>query len=73
VLEFSAAEYTVSEAGTNISVQVIRTGGSTGALSVDVRSVDGTATAGLDYDRVNFHIVFQRRSNRRHDPGRNPQ
>ncbi|PYK31321.1 MAG: hypothetical protein DME57_04150 [Verrucomicrobia bacterium] len=58
VLEFSAAEYTVSEAGTNVSVQVIRTGGSTGALSVDVRSVDGTATAGQDYDAVNTTLFF---------------
>ena len=58
VLEFSAAEYTVTESGTNVAVQVVRTGGSTGALSVNVVSVDGTATAGLDYDGVNTTLFF---------------
>lgn len=59
VLEFSAAQYTVSEAGTNVSVQVVRTGGSTGALAVNFLTADGTASAGLDYDAVNTTLFFE--------------
>ena len=58
VLEFSAGEYTIAESGTNVAVQVVRSGGSTGALSVNVVSIDGTATAGLDYDAVNTTLFF---------------
>jgi uncharacterized delta-60 repeat protein len=58
VLEFSAGEYTITESGTNVAVQVIRSGGSTGALSVNVVSVDGTATGGLDFDAVNTTLFF---------------
>ena len=49
-LQFSAASYSVSEAGSAATITVARTGGSTGAASVDYATSNGTATAGGDYN-----------------------
>lgn len=51
-LGFGAASYTVSEGSGTAVVLVNRTGGSTGAISVDYASDDGTAVAGVDYTAV---------------------
>ena len=48
-LQFSAPTYGVGEAGAQATVTVTRTGGSTGAISVQYASADGSATAGSDY------------------------
>ncbi|MBL0146837.1 MAG: hypothetical protein IPP48_15065 [Chitinophagaceae bacterium] len=47
-LQFSSATYGGNE-GTTVTVTVSRAGGSTGALSVDYATSDGTAIAGTDY------------------------
>ncbi len=49
VFQFSAATYSVSEAGATATINVTRTGGSVGAVSVDYGTSDSTATAGADY------------------------
>ena len=48
-LQFSAAAYTVGEAGPAATVTVTREGGSAGAVSVSYATADGTAAAGSDY------------------------
>ena len=48
-LQFSASSYSVNESGGSIAITVTRTGGSSGAVSVQYASSDATATAGADY------------------------
>ena len=50
-IEFLAAAPSVYENGTNVSVVVTRVP-ATGAASIDYTTVDGTATAGLDYQAI---------------------
>lgn len=48
-LQLAAENYGVSEGGGQISLVVNRVGGSSGAVSVDYATADGSASAGLDY------------------------
>jgi hypothetical protein len=49
-IQFTSATYTGSEAGGAITITVSRTGGTTGAVTVDYATVaGGTATFGLDF------------------------
>jgi len=49
-LQFSAATYTVGEAGVSATITVTRTGGSSGPVGVTYATTDGSATtAGSDY------------------------
>lgn len=48
-LAVSTATQTVAEAVGNATVSVTRTGGTTGAVTVDYATADGTALAGQDY------------------------
>lgn len=48
-LQFSAASFTGPESGGSVLVTVSRTGGASGAVSVQYATSDGTATAGTDY------------------------
>jgi hypothetical protein len=48
-LQFSAAAFTTSEGGGNVSLNVTRTGGSAGAVGIDYTTNNGTASAGSDY------------------------
>jgi YVTN family beta-propeller protein len=48
-LQFSAATYSVGEAGGSVTITVTRVGGSTGAVGASFATSDGTATAGSDY------------------------
>jgi hypothetical protein len=49
VLVMSSPSYTVSEATATVTITVNRTGQSTGAISVQYATRNGTATAGSDY------------------------
>jgi hypothetical protein len=49
VLQFSAATYSVGEAGVQATITVTRTGGSAGAVAVSYATSNGTAVAGSDY------------------------
>jgi len=49
-LQFSAPTYSVNENGGQATIAVKRTGGSTGAVSVQYASTGGTGTSGSDYD-----------------------
>jgi uncharacterized delta-60 repeat protein len=57
-LEFSSADYVVNEGNTNVAVQIIRSGGSTGRLDVNFFTANGTATAAKDYQAVNTNVTF---------------
>ena len=48
-LQFSSAAYAVNENGGSILINVTRTGGDFGEVTVDYTTSDGTATAGSDY------------------------
>jgi len=48
-LQFSSASYSAMEDGGSVLITVTRSGGVTGAASVQYETVDGTAAAGADY------------------------
>ncbi len=58
VLALAAASYSVSEAGGAVSVQVNRSGGATGAVSVAYTTANGSAQAGSDYGAVGGTLVW---------------
>ncbi len=55
---FGAVNYSVSEAGGSLSVNLLRTFGATGTVTVNVVSSNGSATAGMDFSPVNQTIEF---------------
>jgi len=57
-LRFSATAYSVKENARAATITVIRTGPSTGALSVQYATSDGTALAGVDYKAVGGTLTF---------------
>ena len=57
-LQFAVASDSVAENGASIVVNVTRTGGSFGAVSVDYASADGTATAATDYTPASGTLDF---------------
>jgi len=48
-LSFASAAFSVSEAGTNATITVVRTGGSSGAVGVTAFTTPGTAQSGRDF------------------------
>jgi hypothetical protein len=56
-LEFSASSYSVGE-GQTATVTVTRAGSSSGTVSVDYATSDGTATAGADYTPASGTLTF---------------
>ncbi len=57
-LAFTTASNSVSEAGTNIVLSVVRTGSSIGAIAVNFATSDGTATNGVRYIGTNGVLPF---------------
>ncbi|WP_230627669.1 choice-of-anchor M domain-containing protein [Roseiconus lacunae] len=57
-IQFDASSYSVDESTNTASIDVIRTGGSDGRISVDYATSDGSAVAELDYTAVSGQIVF---------------
>ena len=57
-LRFSAAAYSVKENAVSATISVIRTGPSTGALSVQYATSDDTAVAGKDYTEKSGTLSF---------------
>ncbi|TQV74973.1 hypothetical protein FLL45_08500 [Aliikangiella marina] len=58
VVSFESSTYSVDENSASLVVNIVRTGGDFGEVSVDVSSVDGTAIAGEDYVGVNQRVNF---------------
>ena len=57
-LQFSVSSLQVIEDVGLATVTVLRTGGSTGTLTVDFATADGTATAGQDYTATSGTLTF---------------
>ncbi|PKM42241.1 MAG: hypothetical protein CVV05_19070 [Gammaproteobacteria bacterium HGW-Gammaproteobacteria-1] len=57
-LQFSAENYSVAENGTQVSITVNRVGGSSGAVSVEYATADGSALAGFDYTAASGVLNF---------------
>lgn len=57
-VQFTAASAGVAENGGSITVTIQRQGTTNNTVAVQVTSVDGTATAGLDYVGVNTNVTF---------------
>jgi hypothetical protein len=57
-LQFSEEQYKVNEYETSVTITVVRVGGSSGSVSVDYATRDGTATAGSDYEAVSGTLDF---------------
>jgi hypothetical protein len=58
VISLSAATFLVSEGAGNLGVTLTRSGGSDGAVSVNLATSNGTATAGGDYTATNTTVQF---------------
>ncbi|OAD21765.1 Na-Ca exchanger/integrin-beta4 domain protein, partial [Candidatus Thiomargarita nelsonii] len=58
VLQFSATAYSVDENGGSVSIEVTRTGGSDGEVTVDYATSDGSATVVDDYTGVSGTLTF---------------
>jgi hypothetical protein len=57
-LQFEANNFDIDENAGTASLRVTRTGGSAGAVSVTVRTSNGSATAGPDYTARNTSVSF---------------
>ena len=55
---FDSSSYTVAENGSDATITLVRTGGSSGEVSVDVTVADGTATVTADYSDVSQTVTF---------------
>nr|WP_290668597.1 Calx-beta domain-containing protein [Ardenticatena sp.] len=58
IIRFSSATYTVTESATTATITVVRTNGSSGTVSVQYSTSDGTATAGNDYVAASGTLTF---------------
>jgi glucose/arabinose dehydrogenase/ribosomal protein L35AE/L33A len=57
-LRFSNSSYSLAENGGTLTVTVTRTGGTSGAVSVNYATTNGTATAGSDYTAASGTLSF---------------
>ena len=57
-IEFTAANYIVSEAGASVPISVIRTGGTTGSATNTLLAVGGTAVNGVHYQLTVTNLAF---------------
>ncbi len=57
-LKFSADSYWVNEDDGSIDITVVRSGSGSGMVSVDYATMDGSATAGSDYEEISGTLTF---------------
>jgi hypothetical protein len=57
-LEFSAAAYSVAESGGSVDITVARRGSSSGEVTVEFTTGDGSAVAGSDYTATSGVLAF---------------
>ena len=55
---FGATEYSIADAGGTLNVTLVRTGGTTGAVTVQYATADGTAKSGSDYTSTSGTASF---------------
>ena len=66
-LQFNSSTYSVNENGASVTITATRTGGSSGAASVNYATSNGTATAGSDYTAAKRNTQLGGRGQRRQD------
>jgi alpha-tubulin suppressor-like RCC1 family protein len=59
-VQFSAGSYSVNEKDRSAVITVVRTSSSSGEICVDYGTVNGTASAGADYDSVSGALTFHK-------------
>lgn len=57
-MQFNLSRYSVLETGTNAVLRVLRSGGSTGAITVDFTTIEDTAQSGVNYLGVTNTLTF---------------
>jgi hypothetical protein len=57
-LQFSAANFSVGEAGATATITVTRTGSTAEAVTLEYATSNGSATAGTDYTATNGTLTF---------------
>ncbi len=57
-VKFSAPTYSVSESAGNVSITVVRTGGTASAVTVGYATANGTATGDVDYGETAGTLTF---------------
>jgi hypothetical protein len=57
-LQFSAATYNVAENAGSVTITVTRSGSTSGTVTADFSTTDGTATAGADYTAASGTLTF---------------
>jgi len=64
-IQFGSSTYQVHETGTNVSISIIRTGGTSGpnsdgsgGITVNFATSDGSALAGTNYGALSANVVF---------------
>lgn len=58
IVQFDAANYSASESRTNATINVIRTGDTSGAVTVDYQTSDNTASQRTDYTLASGTLAF---------------
>ncbi|HTO11676.1 MAG TPA: Calx-beta domain-containing protein, partial [Candidatus Binatia bacterium] len=58
IIQFTAASFQVDETASNAVISLQRTGDTSGQVTVDFLTSDGTATAGADYTAVQTTLTF---------------
>ena len=58
IIEFGSSSYSVSEAGTNVLLTVLRVGGAAGPAAVRLGTTDVSARSGQDYLGTNVTLAF---------------
>src|SRR5207237_9219015 len=56
--EFSSPVYSINEYEPKVTITILRTNGSSGIVSVQYSTLNGTATAGQDYVSTNGTVAF---------------
>lgn len=57
-LSLESSQYVVSEGAGSVTIRIVRTGGSTGVVSLDYATIDSTAVAGEDYIARSGTVTF---------------
>jgi hypothetical protein len=55
---FGASEYSIADAGGTLNIALVRTGGTTGAVTVQYATADGTAKSSSDYTSTSGTVSF---------------
>lgn len=58
IIRFTSYAYNAPETQGKVQIAIVRVGGTTGTVSVDYKTLDGTAVTGTDYDPIQGSVTF---------------